>query len=145
MRKNNSPKKGCFLKKSKKLKKTRILIEKLGKLIILGVRGGFWAFLTRKDRRHIGKWEKWGSEPKKWLFWGPNFRYDRRHMGAILGLRAGFGPFWTPNDRRHIGKPQINSDYVHRFAYYLVKIINFPISRLKFVFFSTFWIFLKNA
>ena len=66
-------------------------------------------------------------------------------MGAHFGRPAGFGPFLDPNDRRHIGKPQINSDYVHGFAYYLVKIINFPISRLKFVFFSTFLIFLKNT
>jgi len=138
MRKNNSPKKGRFFKKSKKLKKTRILIEKLGVQEVLGL------FDPKGSAPH----RKTGSEPvgaEKVTFWGPNFRYDRRYIGAILGLQAGFGAFLTRYDRRHIGKPQFNSDYVHRFAYYLVKIINFPISRLKFGFFSTFWIFLKNA
>ena len=138
MRKNNSPKKGRFFKKSKKLKKTRILIEKLGVQEVLGL------FAPKGSAPH----RKTGSEPvgvEKVTFWGPNFRYDRRYIGAILGLQAGFGAFLTRYDRRHIGKPQFNSDYVHRFAYYLVKIINFPISRLKFGFFSTFWIFLKNA
>jgi len=64
MRKNNSPKKGRFFKKSKKLKKTRILIEKLGVQEVLG-------FLPRKDRRHIGKRGRSPSEPKKWLFGVP--------------------------------------------------------------------------
>ena len=84
------------------------------------------------------------SEPKKWLFWGPNFRYDRRYIGAILGRPAGFGLFLTPNDRRHIGKPQINSDYVHRFAYYLVKIINFPNFSIKIRVFFNFLDFFKK-
>ena len=110
----------------------------------MGVRGGFGAFLTRKDRRHIGKWGRSPSEPKKWLFWGPNFRYDRRYMGAILGRTDGFEPFLTPNDRRHIGKPQINSDYVHRFAYYLVKIINFPNFSIKIRVFFNFLDFFKK-
>ena len=66
MRKNNSPKKGRFFKKSKKLKKTRILIEKLGVRKVLGL------FDPKGSAPH----RKMGSEPlgaEKVTFLGSQF------------------------------------------------------------------------
>ena len=70
MWKNNSPKKGRFLKKSKKVEKNPNFNRKIGKINYFGGPRGFWSLF---DPKGSAPHRKMGSEPvgaEKVTFWG---------------------------------------------------------------------------